>query len=119
MQQSDAIDDLVRVTGPAPVDIALVLPWLGGLAEHHDEDVRTAAVQALAAGWTDDPDALPMVYRYVLADPSEDVRCAAVRAIAEVWPDDPRTLPWLRQTAAVDSEWVVRATAVKILAQRW
>src|SRR4051812_3813346 len=101
MEQWDAMNDVVQLAGPAPVDAALVLPWLGQLVEHDDEDVREAAVKALAAGWAGDADALPLVYGCVLSDPSEDIQCDAVQAVADGWPDDPRTLPWLRESATV------------------
>jgi hypothetical protein len=48
---------VVQLAGPAPVDAALVLPWLGQLVERGDEDVRVQAAansppDMASAGWS-------------------------------------------------------------------
>jgi hypothetical protein len=45
---------------------------------------RRAAVQAVAAGWAQDPQTLPWLQTRGTDDPHEDVRQAAVRAIWEI-----------------------------------
>ncbi len=79
-------------------------------------EVRQAAVQALAAGWRDDPDTLPVLRERATTDPDGDVRQAAVQALAAGWRDHPDTLPLLRERATTDPHWRVRQAAVQALA---
>ena len=46
------------------------------------EDVRPAAVEAVATGWHDDPDTLPLLRDRATTDPSENARQTAIEAIA-------------------------------------
>ena len=82
-------------------------------------DLRRAAVEALAAGWPDDPDTLPLLRDRATTDQHEDVRRAAVQVLAAGWPDDPDTLPLVRSRATIDQRWAVRRAAVEALATGW
>ena len=62
-------------------------------------DVQEAAVQALAAGWRDDPDTLPWLRDRATTDQHGGVRQVAVQALAAGWRDDPDTGPLLRDRA--------------------
>ncbi|BCY10955.1 hypothetical protein L3i22_060430 [Actinoplanes sp. L3-i22] len=80
---------------------------------------REAAVQAIAAGWSDDPDTLPWLRERATTDDRSEVRRAAVEAIAAGWADDPDTLPWLRERATTDDDDSVRHAAVQAIAAGW
>ena len=55
----------------------------------NDEDVRYAAVQALARNFKDDPGTLPLLKDRATADNDKFVRYAAVEALASNFKDDP------------------------------
>ena len=59
-------------------------------------------MQAIAAGWAEDPDTLPLLRDRATTDTDEAVRQAAVQAIAAGWAEDPDTLPLLRERATTD-----------------
>ena len=61
-------------------------------------------MQALAAGWRDDPATMPWLRERATTDQDEDVRRAAVQALAAGWRDDPATMPWLRECATTDQD---------------
>ena len=61
-------------------------------AADSDDDVRSAALQAIATGWPDDPRTLPLLRDRAATDSDDDVREAALQIIAASWPDDPRTM---------------------------
>jgi HEAT repeats len=65
-------------------------------------DFRRAAVEALAAGWREDPGTLPLLRDRATTDRDADVRQAAVEALAGGWREDPGTLPLLRDLATTD-----------------
>jgi len=62
-----------------------------------NDEVRLAVVQALAAGWHDDPDTLPLLKDRAVNDENDEVRRAAVEAIAQGWHDDPEIISWLKK----------------------
>ncbi|HUB37939.1 MAG TPA: HEAT repeat domain-containing protein [Streptosporangiaceae bacterium] len=90
----------------------------------HDEvpEVRSAAVQALAARWPDG-DTLALLRILVTGEPGREkdsqVRAAAVRAVADGWRDDPETLPWLWRCAADGASPRVQAAVAEALAAGW
>jgi predicted NACHT family NTPase len=77
------------------------------------------AVQAIAKGWKDDIDTLPLLKDRALNDQNEFVRNAAVQAIAKGWKDDIDTLPWLKDRALNDQNEFVRSAAVQAIAKVW
>jgi hypothetical protein len=77
----------------------------------------SAAVQALAQGFKDDPDTLPILKDRAQSDDDGDVRRAAVQALAQGFKDDPDTLPILKTRAQSDENEFVRRAAVQALAQ--
>jgi hypothetical protein len=85
-------------------------------ATHPNWAVQGAAVQAIAAGWADDPGTLPLLRDRATTDNNWAVRRAAVQAIAGGWADDPGTLPWLRDRATTDNHDDVRQAAVQAIA---
>jgi HEAT repeat protein len=82
-------------------------------------DVRRAAVEALAAGWHDDPDIARLLRDRATSDWHEDVRRAAIEALATGWHDDPSTAPLLRDRATTDWNEDVRQAAIEALATGW
>jgi hypothetical protein len=58
--------------------------------------VPQTAVQALAAGWRDDPNTLPWLRQRATTDQHWTVRQAAVQALAAGWRDDPSGKPAAR-----------------------
>ena len=52
------------------------------------EDLRRTALQAVAAGWRDDPGTVTWLRDRAAADRHEDVRQAAVQALAAGWPGE-------------------------------
>jgi len=81
--------------------------------------IRRAAVQAIAQGWHDDPETLPLLKDRAVNDQDNAVRYAAVQAIAQGWHDDPETLPLLKDRAVNDQDNDVRYAAVQAIAQGW
>ena len=81
--------------------------------------MRRAAVQAIAAGWADDPGTLPLLRERATTDDNGDVRWAAVQAIAGGFADDPGTLALLRERATTDDNGDVRRAAVQAIAAGW
>jgi len=81
--------------------------------------MRRAAVEAIAAGWADDRDTLPLLRERATTDPDGAVRQAAVRVIADGWAGDRDTLPWLCERAATDDNEDVRQAAVQAIAAGW
>jgi hypothetical protein len=57
--------------------------------------VRGAAVLALAVGWRDDPDTLPLLKDRARSDTNDFVRIAAVQELAAGWKDDPEVIALL------------------------
>ena len=82
-------------------------------------DVRRAAVEALAAGWHEDPDTALLLHGRATSDWQESVRRAAVEALATGWHDDPGTAPLLRDRATTDWHENVRKAAIEALATGW
>ncbi|MGV9779371.1 HEAT repeat domain-containing protein, partial [Streptosporangium sp. NPDC003464] len=81
--------------------------------------MRDGAVRALAQGWRDHPDTLPLLRDRALVDPDENVRTTAVQAIAESWREHPDALPTLRGRAVGDPHRRVRSAALQALAAGW
>ncbi|HSV65233.1 MAG TPA: HEAT repeat domain-containing protein [Mycobacteriales bacterium] len=81
--------------------------------------VREAAVQAVAAGWAQDPQTLGWLRQRGTDDPDGYVRQAAVEAVAAGWAQDPQTLGWLRQRGTDDEHWAVRQAAARAVAAGW
>ena len=79
-------------------------------------DVRRAAVEAVAAGWRDDPGTLGLLRDRAVTDLSDYVRRAAVGAVAAGWRDDPATLALLHDRATADQHEYVRQAATEALA---
>ena len=79
------------------------------------EDVRRAAVQALAKNFKDHPDILPFLKDRAIADNKLYVRRVAVEALVSNFKDDPDTLPWLKDRAIADNDEDVRGAAVEAL----
>ncbi|HEU5159207.1 MAG TPA: HEAT repeat domain-containing protein [Streptosporangiaceae bacterium] len=84
-----------------------------------DEFVRVAAVEAVASGWPQDPQALTWLQDRAANDPDGTVRAAAVQAVASGWPDDPHTLTWLQDCTVNDPDGFVRGVAVGAVASEW
>jgi HEAT repeat protein len=84
-----------------------------------DWTVRKAAVEALAAGWRDDPTTLALLHDRALRDGEWVVRHAAVTAIAAGWRHDPGTFALLRRCAVHDTDEAVRQAAVEAMAAGW
>ncbi len=84
-------------------------------ATHKQWNYRIFAPSALAKGWRDDPQTLPLVRDGAVNDGDEDVRSAAVRALAEHFRDDPQTLPLVRDRAVNDAHEDARSAAVRAL----
>ena len=78
--------------------------------------IRRAAVEALAAGWGDDPATMPWLRERATTDQDGDVRRAAVQALAAGWGDEPATAGLLRERATTDQHAAVRQAAVETLA---
>jgi hypothetical protein len=81
--------------------------------------VRRAAVEAIAAGWAEEPGTLPLLRERATGDQAPDVRYAAVQAIAAGWAEEPGTLQWLRERATGDQAPAVRYAAVQAIAAGW
>ena len=81
--------------------------------------VREAAVDALAAGWREDPETAPLLRERATTDTAPVVRWAAVDALAAGWRDDPETAPLLRERATTDTDQYVRRAAAGALAAGW
>ena len=58
--------------------------------------VRQSALQALARGWKDDPETLPMLKARAQSDEEAAVRRSAVEALARGWRDDPEVQKFLQ-----------------------
>ena len=74
-----------------------------------------AAVQALAQGWHDDPETLPIIKKRAVEDDDNDVRRAAVQALAQSWHDDPDILHILKDRAENDENEGVRKVAAQMI----
>jgi len=59
--------------------------------------VRRASVEAIAQGWHDDPETLPLLKDRAVNDQHYTVRRASVKAIAQGWHDDPEIISWLKK----------------------
>jgi HEAT repeat protein len=81
--------------------------------------IRRASVQAIAQGWHDDPETLPLLKDRAVNDQNNYVRRASVKAIAQGWHDDPETLPLLKDRAVNDQDNLVRHASVQAIAQGW
>jgi hypothetical protein len=84
------------------------------------------AVQAIAKGWKDDSDTLPLLKDRALNDQHEYVRGAAVQEIAKGWKDDPQTFDFLCDRAIHDPfkreedwEYNPRKTALEEILQHY
>jgi hypothetical protein len=49
---------------------------------------RGAVLRAIASGWPDDPQTLPLLRDRAASDPSQYARGAALQAIATGWPEE-------------------------------
>ncbi|GLW28525.1 HEAT repeat domain-containing protein [Actinoplanes regularis] len=87
------------------------------LATH--STLRRAAVQAIAAGWADDPGTLSWLRDRFIADPDGFVRRTVVQAVGAGWADDPGTLSWLRDRFIADPDGFVRRTVVQAVGAGW
>jgi HEAT repeats/NACHT domain len=99
---------------------AQVRRWLQGcLNFKYSSYVPESAIQALARGWKDDPDTLPMLKHLAQQDDDWVVRQTAIQALAQGWKDDPDTLSWLKHRVQQDDDWAIRQAAIQALAQGW
>jgi HEAT repeat protein len=62
-------------------------------------EIRSAALEALAQGWRDHPDTLPLIGRQAVEDVDDNVRLVAVGLLATVWPGRPAAWNILRRCA--------------------
>jgi energy-coupling factor transporter ATP-binding protein EcfA2 len=81
--------------------------------------IRLASVQAIAQGWHDDPETLPLLKDKAVNDQDNAVRSASIQAIAQGWHDDPETLLLLKDKAVNDQDNAVRLASVQAIAQGW
>ncbi|MBD2604717.1 NACHT domain-containing NTPase [Scytonema hofmannii FACHB-248] len=81
----------------------------------NDEDVRGAAVEALASNFKDDRDTLPLLKDRAIADNDRFVRCVAVQALASNFKDHPDILPLLKERVIADNDMFVRRVSVQAL----
>jgi len=88
-------------------------------AAHANPEYRILAPFALAKGWPDDPQTLPLVRDRAVNDAHQRVRSAAVEALAEHFRDDLQTLPLVRDRAVNDASEGVRSAAVEALAEHF
>jgi hypothetical protein len=84
-----------------------------------DANYRVLVPYALALGWHDAPDTLPLLRDRAINDAHEDVRRAAVEALAAHYRNAPDTLPLLRDRAINDAHEDVRRAAVRALAAHY
>jgi HEAT repeat protein len=94
------------------------VPWLRERAAdgREDPDVRSAAIQVLAARW---PNKETLELLRAIGDGNVRtgaMRRVAVRLVATGWRDDSRTHAWLSARATGDSSPTVRRTALQLLA---
>ena len=92
---------------------------LHGMARWADFDTRrVAALEALAAGWHDDPETAELIRARATGDGAWYVRREAVRLLAAGWHDQ-ATRDVLDQRATGDPDPEVRSAAVRALATGW
>ncbi len=84
-----------------------------------DREYRMLVPFALAVGWHDDAQTLPLVRDRAINDESVGVRRTAVEALAAHYRDDAQTLPLLREWAMMAKHSDVRRTAVEALAAHY
>ncbi|MEH2276986.1 MAG: HEAT repeat domain-containing protein, partial [Nostoc sp.] len=85
----------------------------------NDEDVRGAAIEALASNFKDDPDTRSFLKDRATADNQWVVRRAAIEALASNFKDDPDTRSILKDRATADNHEDVRGAAIQALAKHF
>jgi energy-coupling factor transporter ATP-binding protein EcfA2 len=94
---------------------AAVLEYARGADPRH----RVLAPFALATGWRDDPETLPLLRELAVNDAHETVRYAATYAIAENYRTEPQTLSLLRAQAVGNDTTFARTAAISGLARHF
>lgn len=80
---------------------------------------RQSALAALAIGWQDDPDSLPLIRSRVTDDPNLDVRLKAMQTVLSSWPANSATLSLFQKLALHDRHMPIRLAAMQALATHW
>jgi hypothetical protein len=81
-----------------------------------DEAARSHAIEAVAATWHDDPEALPFILRRA-TDP--DTLYIVVTVLGLHWGGNAEALTFIHRVACGSETWFVREAAVRILAAAW
>ena len=77
------------------------------------------AITALAQGWRDDPETLPLLHLWAVSERPSSFRLAAIRAIVEGWRNDPTTLPLLQRCALHNQDQRISKAALSIIGRAW
>ena len=86
---------------------------------HRVSEIRTQAVEVVAATWRDDQKTYTWLEQRVMSDDDENVRREAVRQIATGWKNEPGILELLKQWVVSDDKWDVRQEAMRQIATGW
>jgi HEAT repeat protein/energy-coupling factor transporter ATP-binding protein EcfA2 len=84
-------------------------------ANRSDQSYRRLALSALATGWPDDPQTLPLLRRLAIKDEDQSVRAGSLSQLLESFRDDPQTLPLLKDWAVNAKYENVRAQSIELL----
>ncbi|MDJ0555631.1 MAG: HEAT repeat domain-containing protein, partial [Microcoleaceae cyanobacterium MO_207.B10] len=82
-------------------------------------EIRTQAVEVVAATWRDNPFTYTWLKQRVVSDDDSDVRVEAVRQIATGWKHEEEILELLKQSVVSDDNSDVRREAVRQIATGW
>jgi HEAT repeat protein len=86
-------------------------------AKHQEDNHRILVPYALAMGWHDDAQTLPVLYELATADMSSKIRLAAIRILSTHFSHDPQLLPVLYERESNEKAIYVRIEIIKAIAK--